>query len=288
VTVRVNHSPDDAFAAFASQSQVTTWLAEGAEIDPASGVYVLWGPSIPDAPERNAGQMELLAFDAPRRISFRWRLRGAQTTVAISFEEDDGATLVSFEHEGLPDADWSWTVAAFWTTAAENLRAWLERGSAGPRFDNRTLGADDIDVSVEIDAPASEVFRTIIEPELVERWMMTDDATIEPRVGGVYDVGWEQDGPVLIVDLEPNRTLAYSWRSNHIGYETLVTWELAESAGRTRLTLFHSGFAPEDEHDAYRSGWHNFLVQIKYLTEQGDAWSPVEWDLVEAVGAGSR
>jgi hypothetical protein len=46
----------------------------------------------------------------------------------------------------------------------------------------------------------------------------------------------------------------------------------------------HSGFAPEDEKDSYRTGWHNFLVQIKYLVEQGDAWQPVEWDMGELVG----
>ena len=113
--------------------------------------------------------------------------------------------------------------------------------------------------------------------------MMSEKATIDPVVGGVYDLaGWIPDGPVKIVDLEADEKLSYSWRSDWVGYETLVTWELAESAGKTRLTLMHSGFAPDARHDSYRSGWHGFLVQIKYLIEEGAGRTPVGWEVLDA------
>jgi hypothetical protein len=38
-----------------------------------------------------------------------------------------------------------------------------------------------------------------------------EGAAVEPRVGGRYDFGWDH-GPVKILELEPGRTLAYSWR----------------------------------------------------------------------------
>jgi uncharacterized protein YndB with AHSA1/START domain len=63
---------------------------------------------------------------------------------------------------------------------------------------------------VEIDAPPDRVFAALIEPAELNRWIATN-AAVEPRVGGRYDFGWDH-GPVKILELEPGRTLAYSWR----------------------------------------------------------------------------
>jgi uncharacterized protein YndB with AHSA1/START domain len=270
-------------AAFTDERQVTTWLAEHAEIDLANGVYTLAGPSIPGAPDLDSAHMELLSFDDGAQLRFRWHLLDDDTTVKMTFSPGEAGAHVAIEHAGISEQEWAWTVAGFWATVTENLRAWAERRVVGPRLDFRELVPGDIEVSAEIDAPASEVFRAIAEPAMVQRWTMSDNVTIEPEVGGTYDVGWEDDGPVKIVDLEPDRQLSYSWHSKALGYETLVTWDLAESAGKTRLTLVHSGFAPDSRQDSYRSGWHNFLVQIKYLVEEGDAWQPLQWDIVDAV-----
>lgn len=287
VSLTIQAKPSDVFAAYTDSAQVTRWLAEGASINLDNQDYALWGPSIPGTPVGDEGHMRLKQFEADSLLQVEWQLQGDLTTATVVIEPQDGeTTTVRLEHDGISDNDWAWTVGSFWTTQAQNLRSWLEHGDIGPRFDYTTIGAGDIEVSAEINAPASEVFRAIIEPEMVERWMMSDKATIEPEVGGTYDLaGWVPDGPVQIVELEPNEKLAYSWRSDWVGHETLVTWELAESAGKTRLTLIHSGFAPDDRHDSYRTGWHGFLVQIKSLVELGDAWTPVEWEIADAIPA---
>ena len=285
VSQNIEAAPAAVFAAYTDPAQVTRWLAEHAEIDVEAQTFALWGPSIPGTPAGNDGHMRLTHSEQDTRLEFEWRLLDDLTTAAITFEPQDDGTLVTLEHLGIEDNDWAWTVGSFWSTQAENLRSWVERGVAGPRFDYSSLGPGDIEVSAEIDAPASEVFKAIIEPEMVGRWMMSDNVTIEPEVGGDYDIGWEMDGPVKIIDLEPDRKLAYSWRSDFVGHETLVTWELAESAGKTRLTLMHSGFAPDARHGSYRTGWHGFLVQIKSLVELGDKWQPLEWEIKDAVGA---
>ncbi len=285
ISVDVARSVSESVAAFTDEQQVTAWLAEDAQIDLADGVYALAGPSIPGTPEAGSGPMELLSFDDGAQLRFSWHLLDDDTTVTLTFTSIDGGTRVAIEHAGLSEQEWGWTVAGFWATTAENLCAWLERRVVGPRYDFRQLVPGDLEVSAEIDAPASEVFRAIAEPAMVQRWMLSDNVTIEPEVGGTYDVGWEDDGPVKIVDLEPDRQLSYSWHSKALGYETLVTWDLAESAGKTKLTLVHSGFAPDSRQDSYRTGWHNFLVQIKYLVEEGDAWQPLKWEIVDAVPA---
>lgn len=273
------------YAALTEERQVTAWLCESARIDLPAGLYELAGPSIPGVPKPGSGHMELLDFDGGACLSFRWLLLGDETLATFTLSPSDAGTQVAIEHAGVADQERGWAIASFWHTLAENLRAWVERGVVGPRFDYRELLPGDIEVAVEIDAPPAAVFRAIADPELVGRWMKSDSVTIEPEIGGVYDVGWEDDGPMRIVDLETDAQLSYSWRSQFVQYETLVTWELAESAGRTRLTLVHSGFAPDESFDPYRTGWHDFLVQIKYLVEQGDAWQPPELEMVEAVGS---
>ncbi|MFN8374746.1 MAG: SRPBCC domain-containing protein [Anaerolineae bacterium] len=47
----------------------------------------------------------------------------------------------------------------------------------------------DIHVSIEIDAPASEVYQALIKPEQLQRWIASN-ATVELVVGGKYDFGW--------------------------------------------------------------------------------------------------
>lgn len=111
-----------------------------------------------------------------------------------------------------------------------------------------------------------------IEPRQLERYIASH-ATVEPRIGGKYDFGWGQ-GPIKILDLAPDARLAYSWQYSGEP-DTVVTWTLEASDGRTRLTLVHSGFGVDRVSDDYNLGWGAFLNQIKALAETGDHWRKV-------------
>lgn len=73
------------------------------------------------------------------------------------------------------------------------------------------------------------------------------------------------------MEIEPNRKLSYSW---HYGDdpETVVTWTLEGSEGGTRLTLVHSGFAPDRSADDYTTGWFKFVNDLKSMIEIGLSW----------------
>jgi uncharacterized protein YndB with AHSA1/START domain len=93
-------------------------------------------------------------------------------------------------------------------------------------------------VTVTITAPAQDVWRSLTEPALVERWWGYAPE-IEPRVGGKVTFG--ADGEVSA--WEPNRVFAYT----EDGMTT--RWELAESAGTahpraTGVTTGHRTTAP--------------------------------------------
>lgn len=101
------------------------------------------------------------------------------------------------------------------------------------------------------------------------RWIVviakvaTEEATVEPHVGGRYELGWDH-GPVKILELEPDRVVAYSWRyPDHP--DTIVRWELEGSGSRTHLTVVHSGFVDSSLAEEYRGGWPGFLVSLKRL-----------------------
>ncbi len=131
----------------------------------------------------------------------------------------------------------------------------------------------DIEQSVEIDAPPDRVFEALIIPQQLERWIASR-ARVEPRVGGVYDIGWELSGTVKILELEPGARLVYSWAAYQDEPETVVTWTLEGSGGKTRLTIVQSGFDPDIPLDGLYTGWLHYLQRIKSLVEYGDDWQP--------------
>ena len=53
-----------------------------------------------------------------------------------------------------------------------------------------------------------------------------------------------------------------------------VTWTLEGSGGKTRLTIVHSGFAPDKPTGGYNAGWLNLMSWIKSIVEYGPDWKP--------------
>jgi uncharacterized protein YndB with AHSA1/START domain len=271
------------FNALANPSELTVWFAEHARIAPDEGVFAFWGRHTPGAYEgRTAGQ-RLLAFEPCHALSFEWMLGDAETTVAIDLVDQDGATLVKVTHENVPPtARHGSTLEDIWSLALLNLQAWCERRQIGARPDYAAIDQGTVRAELEIAAPRSAVFATLIEPAQLERYIART-ATVEPWVGGRYDFGWG-GGPLKILALDPDERLTYSWQFEEPS-ATVVTWELAESGGRTRLTLIHSGFAPDDERPDYRIGWLEFLVRIKRMVEVGPSWQRPTLNVIDRAAA---
>src|SRR5690606_33413254 len=133
---------------------------------------------------------------------------------------------------------------------------------------------EEVRLSIDIDAAPAEVFRALVEPEQLNRYMASD-ASIEPHVGGILDFGWGQHLPMRILDFEPNERLAYTWNyeGDDHALDTLVSWNLEGSAGRTRVTLVHSGYADKRGVEDYEIGWMVFLNRIKLMVEVGPTWA---------------
>lgn len=90
-----------------------------------------------------------------------------------------------------------------------------------------------------------QVWTALTDPVAIGEWLMPND--FQPEVGHRFTFRTEPapgfDGIVRceVVELEPNRSLAYSWEGG--GHRTMVRYQLASEGKNTRLVLEHSGFA---------------------------------------------
>jgi uncharacterized protein YndB with AHSA1/START domain len=277
--VAVGAPPATVYAALTNPAALRTWLAEYAEVALDDGVFEFWGRFTPDG-ER--GRQRLLSAQPGRGLSFSWLVDGAETEVALAVEpspsEPDGS-VVTLTHSGVPPraADDCYWVRDLLMLSLANLASYCEGRQVAPRCDFAAPRKTEARGRVEIDVPPDQVFAALIEPAELNRWIATD-ATVEPEVGGRYDFGWDH-GPVKILELDPGRTLAYSWRHSWDDGDgpdsTVVRWELEGSQGRTYLTIVHSGFGDDRRPDGYQLGWQEFLVSLKRMLEVGAGWQPV-------------
>jgi uncharacterized protein YndB with AHSA1/START domain len=270
IALRIGAAPQRIFQALTQADQLTHWFAEHADVSEAERRYDFWGRFTPGAPTHAQGQHSIQLWQPDQKLAFVWQLRGAATTVTIGLTPEGDGTRLTLSQEDVPTRrDGEDSIADFWLLSFENLRSWLERGVISTFRDFSTSQKDTLQLAITIDAPPEAVFPALIEPAQLERYIAVR-ATVEPQIGGRYDFGWG-DGPQRILELVPNQTLAYSW-SFPGEPDTVVTWELEGSGGRTRLTLVQSGFGPDRTNDDYESGWLSFMVRIKHLAELGAAW----------------
>jgi uncharacterized protein YndB with AHSA1/START domain len=273
LSLRVSASAPAVFATLTASDQLEIWLADEVDVSLEEHRYDFWGRYVPENPDRDAGRHPLLSIVPDRSLSFGWRLREIDTTVTITITPDSDESELVLLHANVPPRAFNdYSVADYWALTLENLRSWIERGVIGGRCDYASPQYDGVTVQVDIDAASEVVFSTLIDPAKLERYI-ANNATVEPRVGGRYDFGWGDGGPVKIVELIPNERLAYEWKYDGEP-DTLVTWTLEGSGGRTRLTLRHSGFGDDGYQEGYRTGWQHFVNYVKSLAEVGDRWSP--------------
>jgi uncharacterized protein YndB with AHSA1/START domain len=117
-----------------------------------------------------------------------------------------------------------------------------------------------------IDAPPEEVYRYLVEPELVVRWFGQESSN-DRRDGGVCRVSVH--GHVTrgeFVELVPGRRVVHTWGWEGPGQvhppgTTTVEWELEPSNGGTLVRLRHTGLT-DDEARGHGDGWDQFLPEL--------------------------
>lgn len=129
--------------------------------------------------------------------------------------------------------------------------------------------ARELVITRTLDAPRAQVFKAWTQPEHFVRWLGPKDftctsLTMAVQPGGAYRACIRSpDGQeywmrgVYREVVAPERLVfSFSWEEDgERGLETLVTVELAEQQGKTRLTFRQAPFQSIAERDSHHGGW---------------------------------
>lgn len=119
-------------------------------------------------------------------------------------------------------------------------------------------------VEREIAFPPEKIWRALTQPHLLQDWLMRND--FKPVVDHRFKFSGDWGSVDCAVrEVEPNRTLSYSWDAH--GLESVVIWTLTPTAKGTHLRMEQSGFRP-DQQQAFmgaRAGWHKFFENLEQL-----------------------
>jgi uncharacterized protein YndB with AHSA1/START domain len=132
-------------------------------------------------------------------------------------------------------------------------------------------------------APRDRVFRAFTSPAQLVRWwgpkgFTVPACTLDVRAGGAWrTVMRSPEGKDHIVSgvyreiIPPERlVLTWAWEEDGArGHETVVTIELFETPGGTRLELTHERFETEDSRNAHRDGWSSCLDCLEEALAEG-------------------
>lgn len=134
------------------------------------------------------------------------------------------------------------------------------------------------------EAPCDKVFRAFVEPDQLLKWwgptgMQVTDHLIDVQVGGAWRTtmrskkGEDYTVSGVYREITPPVRLVLTWgweRDGERGHETIVTIELAEQDGGTRLDLTQELFDSEEMRDSHGSGWSESLDCLEEALTKGD------------------
>jgi uncharacterized protein YndB with AHSA1/START domain len=125
-------------------------------------------------------------------------------------------------------------------------------------------------------ASRQRVFAAWTSAEALKRWhapenAVVEDASVDFRVGGRYDVSIRSDdgklhrvgGQYREID-PPNRiVLTWQWANAPEEQQSVVTVDFIERGTSTEVVLIHEGLATEKERDGHRHGWVGCLAKLE-------------------------
>ena len=124
-------------------------------------------------------------------------------------------------------------------------------------------------VEREIAHPPEKIWRALTQSRLIEEWLMKND--FEPVVGHRFNLRGDWGGvDCQVLEIEPRKTLSYSWAAN--GLESVVTWTLTPAGRGTNLRMEQSGFRPDQEQftQGAKGGWQKFFANLEQVLARSD------------------
>lgn len=254
--------------AMTDPKEVTAWFAEHADISLDEGRYDVWGRFVQGNPSRGAGRGRILDVEVGRRLHLEMPYGGAPTDVEITLDED---TLVRVVHSQVPEAPSGVQRSPrhLWSSALYQLRSWIERGDAGPRFDYTWPTHGRFEIAADVPAPPATVMAAL-DPAR-GGWHSAEHR--RPARSADEDFAWDVGAEVgiKVLDLVGDERLALAWIQDTA---TTLTYTLSPSARGTFITLVHSGFGGETDETGMAEGFFSGLVELYWHLATNGTWPP--------------
>jgi uncharacterized protein YndB with AHSA1/START domain len=272
-------APARVFQALTDERDLRAWFAEQVKVDARpGGAYQFWGKATLGAPQEPDASQVLTAFEPGKRLAFGWKVHGQQSEVSyqLSVGDEPDTTKVALRHAvkgELPYRSPKNTIDDLWKLNFANLKEHLKGRKGAVVLADFTSAKPEVRSTIEIAAPPAKVWRALLEPELLNKWLFGAAAVDKNK--RAYSYGWKYDyegkqvagGPTRILEMVENEKLVTDWpdwRGDEQKPSTRVTWTLEALDGgkKTRVTLVHDGFEHMVDRGDYLSGWAGFLHRL--------------------------
>lgn len=281
-TAKLEATPERAFRALTEPSELTQWFAERVDVSlRPGGAYRFWGKHTLGCPTEKEADQAVVKVESPRELSFSWTIHKTPTQVSLTLEPAEEGTTLTVRHT--VDGDFGIRrgrelIEDLWHLNGGNLRYHLKGGSGVVLFDY-TDPRPEVRQQVLIEAPTQTVWRALTEPAAIKQWFGTKQVTVDPRVGGEYNLHWKypvagkdvEAGTGKILEFEPNKKLVLTWldwRGDKSVDRQTISFTLEPVGKQTRLTFVHAGFERTVDVGDFPFGWTWFLAELSRVSKQ--------------------
>ncbi len=268
--IRLDIDPLKIWDAVINPLKLAIWFCNKGEINPKlRGSVKLAGDNCvaTSFPEKEING-SILELEPNRLLKFSWPMAGSASEVTWIIDDKTRYCDFLVTHDKLPANS---LMMDAWIIYLYNLRSFLTENRPVYRLDYSRLEKGTIRRELFMDVMPAVVFRALTDQRSVRGWFSTA-AEVEPQVDGKYVAGWKAPdgspiGPQKIIEIVENKKLVYDWSEVGAKAGDLVTWELLRIGERTRVTLRHSGFPPDQLNRSHTQGWHSYLLVLKDYCE---------------------
>ena len=127
-------------------------------------------------------------------------------------------------------------------------------------------------IEIVIKAPASKVWKAIIEKEQISQWLMPVD-DFAPELGNISHMRWGDGEEIvnhtyIIKEIVPEKKLVLLWRVSGFPGDTIITYELNEEDRKTKLTFTLQGWegaafeSNKQSRDEDLEGWRSVIEKV--------------------------
>ena len=137
-----------------------------------------------------------------------------------------------------------------------------------------------VEVSTTVPVDAMTAWRSWVDETMLAQWWTVEEARVDLRIGGRYELLFQADGPAglrgsegsQIMSYVPGHTLAFTWNAPpHTEMRGILTWVsliFAETGdGTTKVQVLHSGLGDGPHWAAYgkylEGAWRRALHRLR-------------------------